>query len=79
MTASQALSQLSYAPVTRTYYRERFLVVQEVFYNCFSHLRVFLLADRPDKTLMQQIRYCSAGMDFDLCGGSDYVANARVS
>ena len=67
LTASQALSQLSYAPVTRRYYRGRFLVVQEVFCNCFSHLRVFILADRPDKTLMQQIRYCSAGMDFDLC------------
>ena len=31
LTASQALSQLSYAPVTRRYYRGRFLVVQEVF------------------------------------------------
>ena len=33
LTASQALSQLSYAPVTRRYYRGRFLVVQEVFCN----------------------------------------------
>ena len=32
LTASQALSQLSYAPVTRRYYRGRFLVVQEVFW-----------------------------------------------
>ena len=31
LTASQALSQPSYAPVTRRYYRGRFLVVQEVF------------------------------------------------
>ena len=32
LTASQALSQLSYAPVTRRYYRVRSLVVQEVFW-----------------------------------------------
>ncbi len=32
LTASQALSQLSYAPVTTRYYRGRFLVVQEVFW-----------------------------------------------
>ena len=32
LTASQALSQLSYAPVTRRYYRGRFSVVQEVFW-----------------------------------------------
>ena len=32
LTASQALSQLSYAPVTRRYYRGRSLVVQEVFW-----------------------------------------------
>ena len=32
LTASQALSQLSYAPVTRQYYRGRPLVVQEVFW-----------------------------------------------
>ena len=32
LTASQALSQLSYAPVTRRYYRGKFLVVQEVFF-----------------------------------------------
>ena len=31
LTASQALSQLSYAPVTREYYRGMFFVVQEVF------------------------------------------------
>ena len=32
LTASQALSQLSYAPVTGSYYRGMFLVVQEVFW-----------------------------------------------
>ena len=32
LTASQALSQLSYAPVTSQYYRGRSLVVQEVFW-----------------------------------------------
>ena len=32
LTASQALSQLSYAPVTRRYYRGRILVMQEVFW-----------------------------------------------
>ena len=36
LTASQALSQLSYAPVTRRYYRGRFLVVQEVFFAIAS-------------------------------------------
>ncbi len=35
LTASQALSQLSYAPVTRRYYRGMFLVVQEVFWLVF--------------------------------------------
>ena len=32
LTASQALSQLSYAPVTGSYYRGMFLVVQEFFW-----------------------------------------------
>ena len=32
LTASQALSQLSYAPVTGGYYRGRIIVVQEVFW-----------------------------------------------
>ena len=35
LTASQALSQLSYAPVTKRYYRGMFLVVQEVFWLVF--------------------------------------------
>ena len=93
LTASQALSQLSYAPVTRRYYRGRFLVVQEVFWADlltygfswdgaeladFAEVKISQLTHRPDKTLMQQIRYCSTGVDFDLCGGSYYVANARI-
>ena len=32
LTASQALSQLSYAPVTGGYYRGRFSLMQEVFW-----------------------------------------------
>ena len=42
LTASQALSQLSYAPVTRRYYRGMFLVVQGLFWTSCYHLRVFL-------------------------------------
>ena len=34
LTASQALSQLSYAPVTRRYYRGMFCLMQEVFWGC---------------------------------------------
>ena len=41
LTASQALSQLSYAPVTGSYYRGMFLVVQEVFLGWPSYLRDF--------------------------------------
>ena len=105
LTASQALSQLSYAPVTRRNYRGRFSVVQEVFWvDCLTYgfswdgaggpgyltygfswdgakiitLRAIIFIHRPDKTLMQQIRYRSAGMNFDLCGGSYYVADACV-
>ena len=65
LTASQALSQLSYAPVTRRYYRGRFTVVQEVFWfdlppYGFSWdgaeiitLRALISIHRPDKTLMR--------------------------
>ena len=35
LTASQALSQLSYAPVTRRYYRGRLSLMQEVFVETF--------------------------------------------
>ena len=63
--------------------------MQEVFVETFSYgfswdgakiiiLRALIFIYRPDKTLMQQIRYCSTGVDFDLCGRSYYVANARV-
>ena len=66
LTASQALSQLSYAPVTRRYYRGRFLVVQEVFWidsrtYGFSWdgaeiitLRAIISIHRPDKTLTER-------------------------
>ena len=35
LTASQALSQLSYAPVTKKYYRGRLSLMQEVFVETF--------------------------------------------
>ena len=37
LTASQALSQLSYAPVTRQYYRGMFAGMQEIFVETFSY------------------------------------------
>ena len=37
LTASQALSQLSYAPVTGSYYRGMFAGTQEVFVETFSY------------------------------------------
>ena len=64
LTASQALSQLSYAPVTRRYYRGMFCLMQEVFWvdsrtYGFSWdgaeiitLRAIISIHRPDKTLM---------------------------
>ena len=42
LTASQALSQLSYAPVTRRYYRGMFAGMQEIFWGCCPTSRVFL-------------------------------------
>lgn len=64
LTASQALSQLSYAPVTRRYYRGMFAGMQEVFGETFSYgfswdgakiitLRAIIFIRRPDKTLMR--------------------------
>ena len=65
LTASQALSQLSYAPVTRRYYRGSLSLMQEVFWvdsrtYGFSWdgakiitLRAIIFARRPDKTLME--------------------------
>ena len=65
LTASQALSQLSYAPVTRRYYRGRLSLMQGLFWvesltYGFSWdgaeiitLRALISIHRPDKTLMQ--------------------------
>ena len=73
LTASQALSQLSYAPVTRRYYRGRSLVVQEVFWidsrtygfswdgaelTDFDFGKISQLTHRPDKTLTLQRLTC---------------------
>ena len=75
LTASQALSQLSYAPVTRRYYRGMFAGMQEVFWvesltYGFSWdgakiitLRAIIFIRRPDKTLMQQITDRNSLMD----------------
>ena len=66
LTASQALSQLSYAPVTKKYYRGRLSLMQEVFVETFSYGfswdgaeltdfdfgKISQLTHRPDKTLM---------------------------
>lgn len=68
--------------------------MQEVFVETFSYgfswdgakiitLRAIIFIRRPDKTLMLwpllvEVRDEGAGVDFDLCGGSYYVANARV-
>ena len=65
LTASQALSQLSYAPVTKRYYRGMFYLMQEFFWFD-SHtygfswdgaeittLRAIISIHRPDKTLMR--------------------------
>ena len=66
LTASQALSQLSYAPVTRRYYRGRSSGMQEVFVETFSYgfswdgaeltdfaeVKISQLTHRPRKTLM---------------------------
>ena len=65
LTASQALSQLSYAPVTRRYYRGSLSLMQELFWvesrtYGFSWdgaeiitLRAIISIRRPDKTLMR--------------------------
>ena len=90
LTASQALSQLSYAPVTRRYYRGSLSLMQEVFWvdsrtYGFSWdgikiitLRTIIFIRRPDKTLMQQIRYRGSLMDGYYCCPSYYVADAGV-
>ena len=65
LTASQALSQLSYAPVTKRYYRGRLSLMQGLFWvesltYGFSWdgaeiitLRALISIHRPDKTLMR--------------------------
>ena len=65
LTASQALSQLSYAPVTRRYYRGRLSLMQGLFWvESFTYgfswdgaeiitLRALISIHRPDKTLMR--------------------------
>ena len=68
LTASQALSQLSYAPVTRRYYRGRssgmqgLFLVESLTYGFswdgaeltdFDFGKISQLTHRPDKTLMR--------------------------
>ncbi len=79
LTASQALSQLSYAPVTRRYYRGMFTGMQEVFVETFSYGfswdgaeltdfdfgKISQLTHRPDKTLTQEKSDCDALVDLD--------------
>ena len=72
MTASQALSQLSYAPVTKSYYRGSLSLMQEVFWvesstDGFSWdgaeiitLRAIISIHRPDKTLTGRLNTCKA-------------------
>ena len=82
LTASQALSQLSYAPVTKRYYRGMFAGMQGLFWAValpygfswdgaeladFDFGKISQLTHRPDKTLTQQIRYRSSDMDGYLC------------
>ena len=74
LTASQALSQLSYAPVTRRYYRGRFLVVQEVFWvdsRTYGFYR--------DGTLLVEVSDCGSLVDLDLGRLPDDIRDARVS
>ena len=90
LTASQALSQLSYAPVTGSYYRGSLSLMQEVFWvdsrtYGFSWdgakiitLRAIIFIRRPDKTLMEQIRYCNSRVDVNRCYRPDDVADAGV-
>ena len=90
LTASQALSQLSYAPVTRRYYRGSLSLMQGLFWvesrtYGFSWdgakiitLRAIIFAHRPDKTLMQQIRYRGSLMDGYYCCSSNDIGNAGV-
>ena len=73
LTASQALSQLSYAPVTRRYYKGRSSGMQEVFWvdshtygfswdraelTDFDFGKISQLTHRPDKTLTRRCLTC---------------------
>ena len=88
LTASQALSQLSYAPVTWRYYRGRSSGMQGLFWLILAltgfpgakiiTLRAIIFIRRPDKTLMEQIRYCDALVDLDLGRFPDDIRDACV-
>ena len=74
LTASQALSQLSYAPVTRRYYMGMFLVVQGLFWTSCYHLRVFL----GRWPLLVEVSDSGAGVNLNGCRAPDDVADAGV-
>ena len=94
LTASQALSQLSYAPVTGSYYRGMFCLMQGVFVETFSYgfswdgaeiitLRAIISIRRPDKTLMRwpllvEVGDGGTGVDLDLSRTSDDIGDAGV-
>ena len=74
LTASQALSQLSYAPVTMRYYRGMSLGMQE------GILGLLLVPIKPSRgvTLLVKVGDCRSLVD-DYCGRSSYdVADACV-
>ena len=77
LTASQALSQLSYAPVTRRYYRGMFAGMQEIFWGCCPTSRVFL--GRRIKPSRQQIADRNALMNLDLGRTPNDIGDAGVS
>ena len=77
LTASQALSQLSYAPVTRRYYKGMFAGMQEIFWGCCPTSRVFL--GRRIKPSRQQIADRNALMNLDLGRTPNDIGDAGVS
>ena len=77
LTASQALSQLSYAPVTRRYYEGMFAGMQEIFWGCCPTSRVFL--GRRIKPSRQQIADRNALMNLDLGRTPNDIGDAGVS
>ena len=93
LTASQALSQLSYAPVTNGYYRGSCRGVQGLFWvesytygfswdgaelTDFDFGKISQLTHRPDKTLTEQVSNCYALVDLDLGRSSNDIGDARV-